>query len=89
MAARAATRSFDFLVLGAGSGGLACGKKASQLGAKVAIVEHGPIGGTCVRILSTGNKNLEFNSSRSFYLTYQVNVGCVPKKVSTLLTSLL
>ena len=49
MAARAATRSFDFLVLGAGSGGLACGRRASLLGAKVAIVEHGPIGGTCVR----------------------------------------
>lgn len=48
MAARAASRSFDFLVLGAGSGGLACGRRASILGAKVVVIEHGPLGGTCV-----------------------------------------
>ncbi len=48
MAARAATRSFDYLVIGGGSGGLASAKRASILGAKVAVIEHGPIGGTCV-----------------------------------------
>ncbi len=48
MASRAAVRSFDFLVIGGGSGGLASARRASQLGAKVAVIEHGRLGGTCV-----------------------------------------
>ena len=50
MAVRAAQKTFDYLVIGAGSGGLASAKRATQHGAKVAVVEHGPIGGTCVCI---------------------------------------
>ncbi|GAB1300093.1 Thioredoxin-disulfide reductase [Apodemus speciosus] len=59
-------QSFDLLVIGGGSGGLACAKEAAQLGRKVAVadyVEPSPrgtkwgLGGTCV------------------------NVGCIPKKL--------
>jgi glutathione reductase (NADPH) len=39
---------FDLLVLGAGSGGVAAARRAALHGAKVAIVEAGRIGGTCV-----------------------------------------
>ncbi len=42
------TKHFDYLVLGAGSGGIASARRAAAHGAKVAIVEHGPLGGTCV-----------------------------------------
>ena len=43
---------FDYLVLGAGSGGMASARRAADLyGAKVAIVESGALGGTCVRSL--------------------------------------
>jgi hypothetical protein len=43
---------FDYLVLGAGSGGMASARRAADLyGAKVAIVESGALGGTCVRFL--------------------------------------
>ena len=45
MASRAA---LDLLVIGGGSGGLGCARRASQLGAKVAVIEHGRLGGTCV-----------------------------------------
>mmetsp|Transcript_9102 Transcript_9102/g.15991 ORF Transcript_9102/g.15991 Transcript_9102/m.15991 type:complete len:590 (-) Transcript_9102:476-2245(-) len=57
---------FDLIVIGGGSGGLACAKEASKLGAKVALldfVKPSPqgsswgLGGTCV------------------------NVGCIPKKL--------
>ena len=57
---------YDLIVIGGGSGGLACAKQASKLGAKVAIcdfVKPSPLGtkwglgGTCV------------------------NVGCIPKKL--------
>lgn len=39
---------FDLLVLGAGSGGIACARRAAEYGAKVGIVEANRLGGTCV-----------------------------------------
>ncbi|XP_003224697.2 glutathione reductase, mitochondrial [Anolis carolinensis] len=42
--------AFDFLVLGGGSGGLACARRAAELGARVAVVEKGALGGTCVNV---------------------------------------
>ena len=44
-----AKRSFDYLVIGGGSGGLGSARRAASLGATVGIIEHGRIGGTCVR----------------------------------------
>lgn len=49
MAGRAAHKTFDYLVIGGGSGGLGSGRRAALLGKKVAVVEHGRLGGTCVR----------------------------------------
>lgn len=39
---------YDLFVIGAGSGGLACAKRAASYGAKVAIAENSQVGGTCV-----------------------------------------
>ena len=39
---------FDLVTIGAGSGGVAASRRAAALGAKVAIVEAGRVGGTCV-----------------------------------------
>lgn len=44
------TRSFDLVVLGGGSGGLACAQRAVEYGAKVALVEAARLGGTCVNV---------------------------------------
>lgn len=42
---------YDLLVIGGGSGGLGCARRAAQHGAKVAIVERTPVlGGTCVNV---------------------------------------
>jgi dihydrolipoamide dehydrogenase len=41
---------FDVLVLGAGSGGYACALRAAQLGLRVALVEKGRLGGTCLHV---------------------------------------
>ena len=41
---------FDLIVLGAGSGGLAAAFRAAQYGARVALLEPGPLGGTCVNV---------------------------------------
>ena len=40
--------SYDLVVLGAGSGGLATSKRAASYGARVLIVENDRVGGTCV-----------------------------------------
>ena len=40
--------SFDLIVIGAGSGGLAAAKRAASHGARVAILEGDRVGGTCV-----------------------------------------
>jgi glutathione reductase (NADPH) len=41
----------DFLVIGGGSGGLACARRASAMyGAKAIAVESSRLGGTCVNV---------------------------------------
>ena len=44
------TEKYDYLVIGAGSGGIASARRAAEHGAKVAIIEAGPLGGTCVNV---------------------------------------
>jgi glutathione reductase (NADPH) len=41
---------FDYLVIGGGSGGLASARRAASYGARVALVEAGNLGGTCVNV---------------------------------------
>ncbi len=42
------TQHFDLVVVGAGSGGYAAARTARDLGARVALVDHGPLGGLCI-----------------------------------------
>ena len=44
----ASSFDFDLLVIGAGSGGVAASRRAALHGARVAVVEGGRVGGTCV-----------------------------------------
>ena len=39
---------FDVVILGGGSAGYAAASSAQSHGAKVAIVDHGPLGGLCI-----------------------------------------
>ena len=41
---------YDLLVIGGGSGGLACAKRAAGYGASVGIIEGDRYGGTCVNV---------------------------------------
>ena len=41
---------YDMIVIGAGSGGMGSGRRAAQLGKKVAMIENRVIGGTCVNV---------------------------------------
>ena len=47
---------FDYLVIGAGSGGVSSARRAAQWGAKVAVVERAAMGGTCVNVLPNGER---------------------------------
>ena len=42
--------NYDYLVIGGGSGGIASARRAAALGARVALVEVGRLGGTCVNV---------------------------------------
>ncbi len=44
------TENYDLLVIGGGSGGIACARRAAAHGARVAVIESGPLGGTCVNV---------------------------------------
>ena len=52
MASTSSPSSFDFdlFVIGAGSGGVRASRMAAQTGARVAVAEDAPLGGTCVNV---------------------------------------
>jgi glutathione reductase (NADPH) len=54
--------SFDLLVLGGGSGGIASAVRAAKYGAKVAVIEQSHLGGTCVN-LGCVPKKVMYNAS--------------------------
>ena len=91
--------SFDLIVIGAGSGGLAAAKKAASHGASVAIIEGDLVGGTCVirgcvpkKLLVYGSSLLESISNAPSYgfdfdnlkITSEVLLANVRKEVQRL-----
>ncbi len=44
------SEKFDLVVIGGGSGGLAAAQRAAEYGARVALIESGRLGGTCVNV---------------------------------------
>ena len=47
---QAASKKYDLIVIGAGSGGMGGGRRAALLGKSVAMIENRVIGGTCVNV---------------------------------------
>lgn len=63
---------FDYLVIGAGSGGIASARRAASYGAKVALVEaNEQTGGTCVNVGCVPKKG-----ERAFFL-YITFIHCL------------
>jgi mercuric reductase len=58
-APRSESADFDLMTIGGGSAAFAAAIKAAELGARVAIVEEGTIGGTCVNIGCVPSKTLK------------------------------
>lgn len=44
------TEQYDLVTIGGGSGGVAASRRAAEYGARVAIIEKGRMGGTCVNV---------------------------------------
>ena len=60
------SKHFDFIVIGAGSGGVASARwTAKKHGTKVAIIEHQRLGGTCVNVGCVPKKHM-FNVASVF-----------------------
>jgi pyruvate/2-oxoglutarate dehydrogenase complex dihydrolipoamide dehydrogenase (E3) component len=49
---------YDLAIIGAGSAGFSAAITAAELGARVALIGHGTIGGTCVNTGCVPSKNL-------------------------------
>jgi glutathione reductase (NADPH) len=67
--------SHDLIVLGAGSGGLATAFRATQHGARVALLEPGALGGTCVHRGCVPKKALWFAAQWAQAQQFAVDVG--------------
>ncbi|UGB37118.1 glutathione-disulfide reductase [Frateuria soli] len=69
------TSDFDLIVLGAGSGGLTVAQRAARYGARVALVEPGPPGGTCANLGCVPKKALWFASQLAHAQALAVEYG--------------
>jgi mercuric reductase len=72
---------FDLMIIGGGSAAFAAAIKASELGAKVAIVESGTIGGTCVNVGCVPSKTLIRAAEQCFKRSSQNangSIACAP-----------
>ncbi|WP_427981796.1 glutathione-disulfide reductase [Agarivorans sp.] len=55
-------KEFDYLCIGAGSGGIASANRASMYGQKVALIEARHVGGTCVNVGCVPKKAMWFGA---------------------------
>src|SRR5580658_11170027 len=78
----AMAEEFDLVVIGGGSGGLAAAQRAAEYGARVALAESGPLGGTCVNVGCVPKKVMwnaaELGSALHDAVDYGFNVSSAP-----------
>ncbi|AWL13247.1 Glutathione-disulfide reductase [Saliniradius amylolyticus] len=55
-------KKFDYICIGAGSGGIASANRAARHGAKVALIEGKAVGGTCVNVGCVPKKAMWFGA---------------------------
>lgn len=72
---KSVTDNFDLLVIGGGSGGLASAQRAAEYGATVAVVEYGPLGGTCVNVGCVPKKVMWYAAQHAHQLHHAPDYG--------------
>ncbi len=73
---------FDLVIIGSGSAAFAAALKAAEHGSKVAMVEKGTIGGTCVNVGCVPSKNLLRVGELRYYDTNRDFPGIRPGRTS-------
>ena len=66
---------FDLLVIGGGSGGIAHARRAAEYGATVAVIEYGPLGGTCVNVGCVPKKVMWYTASHAHHFEHAADYG--------------
>ena len=69
------TTNFDLIVIGGGSGGLAHAQRAAEHGAKAAVVESGPLGGTCVNVGCVPKKIMWYSAHHAHQMQHAGDFG--------------
>lgn len=69
------TKNFDLLVIGGGSGGLAHAQRAAEYGASAAVVEYGPLGGTCVNVGCVPKKVMWYAAQHAHFFHHAADFG--------------
>jgi glutathione reductase (NADPH) len=69
------SQQFDLVVIGGGSGGLAHAQRAAEYGAKAAVIENGPLGGTCVNVGCVPKKIMWYSAHHAHMAEYAADYG--------------
>lgn len=73
---------FDVIVIGAGTGGYVAAIKAAQTGAKVALIEKGELGGTCLNVGCIPTKTMIANAHVLEKIKHAADFGITTGPVS-------
>jgi len=68
-------KAYDLIAIGAGSGGLSVVERAAKYGAKVAVVESGKMGGTCVNVGCVPKKVMWYGAEHAAVLENAKDYG--------------
>ena len=69
------TVKFDLIVLGGGSGGLAHAQRAAEYGVNAAVIENGPLGGTCVNVGCVPKKVMWYTAQHAHFIEHAPDYG--------------
>ncbi len=69
------TKHYDLIAIGAGSGGLSVAERAARYGARCAVIESGPLGGTCVNVGCVPKKIMWFGAGLAHALQDAAGYG--------------
>lgn len=69
------TKHYDLIAIGGGSGGLSVAERAARYGARCAVIEKGPLGGTCVNVGCVPKKVMWFGASIAHTLAEAPSYG--------------
>jgi len=69
------TQHYDLIAIGGGSGGLSVAERAARYGKKCAVVEKGPLGGTCVNVGCVPKKVMWYGAAIAHTLEHAPGYG--------------